>query len=108
MIPGIGAGAGAAASLVTGTAVLIKNGIGAAALIVLLLICSVPVLKLAVITILYYGAAAMVQPVADKRVTDCLAGMAVGVRMLLKATMASAGMFLLLIGILCAFTSIQI
>lgn len=108
MIPGIGAGAGAAASLVTGTAALIKNGIGAAALIVLLLICAVPVLKLAVITILYYGAAAMVQPIADERVTECLAGTSAGTRMLLKVTIASAGMFLLLIGILCAFTSIQI
>ncbi|PWM60715.1 MAG: sporulation protein [Subdoligranulum variabile] len=107
-IPGIGGGAGAAASLITGTASLIKNGIGAAALIALLLICAVPVLKLAVITILYHGAAAMVQPVADERVTECLSGVASGTRLLLKVTTASAGMFLLTIGILCAFTSVQI
>lgn len=107
-IPGIGGGAGAAASLITGTAALIKNGIGAAALIVLLLLCAVPVLKLAVITLLYYGAAAMVQPIADERVTECLAGTAHGVHLLLKVTVAAAGMFLLLIAVLCAFTSVQL
>ncbi|MCI8504801.1 MAG: sporulation protein [Lachnospiraceae bacterium] len=105
-IPGIGGSAGAAASLVTGTACLIKNGIGTAALIVLVLLAAVPVMKLAVLTVLYHGAAAMIQPVADERVTECLAGVAGAVRLLLKLTAAAAGMFLLIIGVVCAFTSI--
>ncbi len=105
-IPGIGGSAGAAASLVTGTGCLIKNGIGTAALIVLVLLAAVPVLKLTVLTVLYYGAAAVVQPMADERVTECLAGVAGAVRMLLKITAAAAGMFLLIIGVICAFTSV--
>ncbi len=105
-IPGIGGSAGAAASLVTGTATLIKNGIGTAALVVLVLLAAVPVVKLAVLTVLYYGAAAMIQPMADERVTECLAGVAGAARMLLKMTAAAAGMFLLIIGVVCAFTSV--
>ncbi|MCI8550167.1 MAG: hypothetical protein HFI68_06200 [Lachnospiraceae bacterium] len=105
-IPGIGGGAGAAASLAAGTACLIKNGIGMAALVALVLLAALPVLKLALITVLYHGAAAMIQPVADERVTECLAGMACAIRLLLKLTTASAGMFLLIIGVICAFTSI--
>ncbi len=105
-IPGIGGGAGAAASLVTGTACLIKNGIGMAALIILVLLAAVPVLKLAVLVVLYHGAAAMIQPVADERVTECLAGVALASRLLLKLTTAATGMFLLIIGVVCAFTSV--
>lgn len=105
-IPGIGGGAEAAASLVTGTACLIKNGIGTAALIVLVLLAAVPVLKLAVLTVLYHGAAAIIQPMADKRVTECLAGVAGAARLLLKMTVAAAGMFLLIVGVVCAFTSV--
>ena len=104
-IPGIGGGAGAAASLVTGTACLIKNGIGAAALVVLFLLAAVPILKLAVITVLYHGAAALVQPVADERVTECLTGTAGAAVLLLKLTVAEVGMFFLIIGLMCAFTS---
>lgn len=105
-IPGIGSGAGAAASLVAGTAALIRNGIGIAALIGLVLICAVPVLKLAVITLLYYGTAAVLQPIADERVTECLSGTADGARLLLKVTTSCVGMFFLLIGVLCAFSSV--
>ncbi len=102
-IPGIGTGAGAAASLIAGTANLIKNSIGAAALAVLVLLAAVPVLKLAVITVLYHGAAAIVQPVADERVTECLAAMASAARLLLKLTVSAVGLFLLAVGLLCAF-----
>ncbi len=105
-IPGIGGSAGAAASLITGTASLIKNGIGMAALIILVLLAAVPVLKLAVLVVLYHGAAAMIQPVADERVTECLAGVALATRLLLKLTVAAVGMFLLIIGVVCAFTSV--
>ena len=51
-------------------------------------------------------AAAMIQPMADERVTECLAGVAGAARMLLKMTAAAAGMFLLIIGVVCAFTSV--
>ncbi len=107
-IPGIGGSAGAAASLVTGTAGLIKNSIGAAALVVLVILGLIPILKLAVITVMHHGAAALLQPVADERVTECLAGVAGGARLLLKVTAVSIGMFLLTVGILCASTSVQI
>ncbi len=106
-IPGIGGSAGAAASLVTGTACLIKNGIGTAALVVLVLLAAMPVLKLAVLAVLYHGAAALIQPVADERVTECLARTAAAVRLLLKLTAAAAGMFFLIIGVVCAFTSVS-
>ena len=66
-IPGIGSGASTAAQMVVGSGVLIKNGIGAAALVVILVLCAVPVVKLTVLTLMYRLAAAVIQPISDPR-----------------------------------------
>ena len=49
MVPGVGDISGSVADMVFGSAMLIKNGMGAASLIALILICLVPLAKLAVI-----------------------------------------------------------
>ncbi len=77
-VPGIGAGAGAMSNLLMGSAVLIKNTAGAAAVAVLIFLASVPMVKLAVLMALYYLAAAVMQPVCDKRLAACMAQNAVG------------------------------
>lgn len=69
---------------VIGSAVLIKNGIGAASLIVLAFLFLIPAAKLAVIVLMYQAAQALVQPVADKRMLTCLHSVSEGVLLLLK------------------------
>jgi len=54
--------------------VLIKNSMGAAAIVVLLVLSLAPVLKLAVLAVLYQGAASLLQPISDKRLVACIAG----------------------------------
>ena len=55
MVPGLGQATGAAARLVFGSSVLIKNSMGAAAVIILAVITLVPVVKLAVLMVMYQG-----------------------------------------------------
>ena len=55
MVPGLGQATGAAARLVFGSSVLIKNSMGAAAVIVLAVITLVPVVKLTVLMVMYQG-----------------------------------------------------
>ena len=74
MIPGVGAGAGAISQMVMGSGILIKNTAGAAAVLVLLFMAAVPVIKLLVLMFLYYMAAAVMQPVCDKRLVACMTG----------------------------------
>ena len=83
---------------------LIKNGIGAAALVALILICLVPLVKLAVIMVVYYALAAILQPVSDERITECLSGMGNGVRLLLQAVFTVLVLFLLTIALTTALT----
>lgn len=104
MVPGVGDVGGSVTDLVLGSAMLIKNGIGAAALIVLLLLCLIPLVKLAVIMLAYYVLAAVLQPVSDERITGCLAGMGNGIRYLFQAVFTILILFLLSIGLITALT----
>ena len=61
VIPGLGQGAAAVSQMVMGTGVLIKNSIGAGAVIILVLISAIPLLKLVILCLFYQGAAALLQ-----------------------------------------------
>lgn len=104
MVPGIGDISSSVTDMVYGSAVLIKNGIGAAALIVLILLCLVPLTKLAVIMIAYYVMAAVLQPVSDDRITECLTGMGNGVKLLFQSVFTALLLFLLTIALTTAMT----
>ena len=106
MIPGVGQGVGAAAKVILGSGVLIKNAMGAAAVVVLLFLSLVPVLKLAVLYVLYRTAASILQPIGDKRLVACIAGVAEGERMLLGLAVAGMMVFILTIALICAGTNI--
>lgn len=104
MVPGVGDISGSVTDMVFGSAMLIKNGIGAAALIVLILICLIPLMKLAVIMAAYYILAAVLQPVSDERITECLSGMGNGVKLLFEAVFTMLVLFLLTIALTTALT----
>ena len=103
-IPGVGGCRKLYHELVLGSAMLIKNGIGAAALVVLILLCMVPLIKLAVIMLVYYVLAAILQPVSDERITECLLGMGNGVKLLFQAAFTVLALFLLTIALTTAVT----
>ena len=107
MVPGIGNVSGSVADLMLGSAMLIKNGIGAAALVVLILICLVPLVKLTLIMAAYYVLAAITQPISDERITECLTGMGTGVKYLLQAVFTVLALFFLTIALTTAATGMR-
>lgn len=99
MIPGIGNIAGSVTDVVLGSSVLIKNGIGVAALVVLVLICLVPLAKLGMLVLILELAAALIQPVSDKRMTGCVSGVGKGIRLLFRVVFTTAVLFMLTIAV---------
>lgn len=99
MIPGIGNIAGSVTDVVLGSSVLIKNGIGVAALVVLVLICLVPLAKLGILVLILELAAALIQPVSDKRMTGCVSGVGEGIRLLFRVVFTTAVLFMLTIAV---------
>ncbi len=104
-IPGIGAGAEAVLQVTVGTGVLIKNTIGGTAVLLLVFLAAGPVAKLSFFLILYQGAAALMEPVCDKRITACAEGMAKAHMLLLHLVIAVICLFALSLGIICASTN---
>ena len=99
-IPGIGNIFRGITEMVLGSAILIKNCLGAAAVVILLLAAVPPIIKLGISALFYQFAAACVQPVADKRMVGCLHAMGESIGMLLKLLLAVELLFLLTIAIL--------
>ncbi len=105
-IPGFGQGAGAVAQMVLGSGVLMKNSMGAAGVVALAVISMIPVLKLVILMVLYQWVAAMMQPVCDKRMVSCVAGVSRGHKLLLQVVLYSMFLFMLSIAITCGFTNV--
>ena len=107
LIPGLGQGAGAVAQMVLGSGVLIKNTMGAAAVVVLALITAAPVLKLAVLMVFYQLAAAVMEPVCAKQAVKAVEGAAKGHRLLIRLVLGSMFLFIVCIAITCSFTNVN-
>lgn len=99
MVPGVGDLLGGTAEVALGTAVLIKNSIGIVGMFLCLVLCLVPLLQLAVITLGYKLAAALVQPVSDKRIIECISGVGEGCRMLMNCIFVTGILFLVTVAI---------
>lgn len=98
-IPGIGNMIGSVGDLMLGAGALIKSCIGAAALLVLMLIGIVPVAKMLLMSLLYKLSAVAVEPVADKRFAGVLRGMAEGGVLYVQMTVYSLVLFFVTIAL---------
>lgn len=103
-LPIIGDVIGGTTEVVLGTAVLIKNGIGVAGMLVCLVVCLAPVIQMAVTALLYQLVSALIQPISDKRLVNCVASMADGTKLLLKIMIATGVLFMLTIAVVATTT----
>ena len=104
-LPWVGNAVGGVAEFVLGTAVLIKNGIGMAGAVITIAICAVPILQMLIMAFMYKLAAALVQPVSDKRITTCISGISEGYEIMVKVIFTSGLLFMITIAIVAASTS---
>lgn len=99
-IPGIGNVIDGVTEVALGTAVLIRNCLGATGILVLVILGLPPVIKLAGTVLAYKLLAALLQPVSDKRMTGCLWAMGEGCRLLLKVLLTVELLLLITIAVL--------
>lgn len=105
MIPGIGGALGGVTEVILGTAVLIKNGIGMAGALIAVGICLIPILNMGILTLMYKGLAALIQPISDKRIVEAVSSVGEGYQMLLRVVFTTGVLFMITIGISAAATS---
>ena len=72
LIPVVGKILGDATDAVIGCAGILKNAVGFVGIIVIFGICLLPIIKLTILTITYYLASAICQPIADTKIVNLL------------------------------------
>ncbi|MGN0466692.1 MAG: stage III sporulation protein AE [Lachnospiraceae bacterium] len=104
-IPGAGQLLGTVTSTIVGSSVIIKNSIGGAGIFCLIIILSVPVLKVILFVLTYYIAAALLQPISDKRLIQCLYAAGESGKLLLNVLLSCGALFLLVIAMTAMSTN---
>lgn len=99
-IPVVGKTLADAADAVVGCALIIKNASGVAIMIGVLALCLVPLIKILALVLLYKATCALVEPISEKRITNCISEMAGSLTYILGIAASVAFMFLILIAAL--------
>lgn len=108
MLPGIGNVMSGMGQIFISSGIVIKNCVGAAALVILVLLCAVPYLKMSVMALLYKLLAAVLEPVADKRIAGGMSGIAGGALLYLKVISTCMMLFFLTIALCSAATNLNV
>jgi len=106
-IPVVGKYLADAADTVVGCTLVIKNASGLIAMLGIIIICLAPLLKILALVILYRLASAFVEPISDKKITNCLSDMASSLTYILGITAAVAFMFLLAITVVISTSNLS-
>ena len=72
VVPVVGKALGDSVDSVLGCASLLKNSIGIVGLVVIIGICTTPIIKLSILTICYKFVSAISEPIADKKIINLL------------------------------------
>lgn len=105
MIPGIGNSANAIGEMLIGTGMVIKNSVGVAAMLVLVILVAVPLVKIFVMSFLYKIASAVLEPITDKRIAGSINGVFKGSVLAGKLMLTSLFLFFVTIAMITAATS---
>ena len=93
--------------MLLGSANLIKNCIGTFGIIMIILICFVPYMKLQIYSASIQIFTAIIQPVADRRIIESLNCLCNGIRLLIRVVISSGFLFVISIAIICMTTNVK-
>ena len=104
-IPGVGRLGQGAGEIMLGCAMLIKNSVGMAAIIVLFFIVLTPLVKTLIFSLMYRLLSAALQPVSDNRIVEGIEAVARAGNLYYIVIRDASILFFIVIAIVCASTS---
>ena len=107
VIPGIGSGLNSAMTMVIGSAVVIKNSIGAVGILVLIVIIVPPVIEITAVVLTYLLAGIMIQPISDKRITGAMDAVIQSGKLMLSMIFTMALLFILSVALIAFSTNVN-
>ncbi len=107
-IPVVGKILGDAVDTVLGCTVILKNSIGFIGVMIIILICIMPIIKITILMALYYLTSAVAQPIADSRIIKCIGHVGDSLKLILAIMVASMFMYIISITIIIKITNVGI
>lgn len=107
-VPVVGGLFAEAADTVVGASLLVKNAVGMSGVIILMFICAFPALKILALALIYSFTGAVMQPLGDSPITQCLDTIGKGL-ITIFAAMATVGlMFFIAVTIIVAAGNVSV
>lgn len=104
LVPVVGGFLSETLDTVVSSGAMMKNVVGSAGIVAVCVMCSVPVVKLGVMILMMKLAAAIIEPVSDKRITKLLWDISSAVTLLFAVVITIAILFIICISIIIAST----
>ena len=101
-IPIVGKCLSDAVSTIAGYSLILKDAISTAGLIVFVLTCVFPLIKILSMIFIYKIASALIEPIADERIVDCLNDVGNSLTMIFVAVVCVAVMFFIMVSIIAS------
>jgi len=106
VIPVVGGTISDAVETVAGCSLLLKNSIGIVGLIIIVMICIIPIIKIYALSIAYKIASAIIEPIADSRIVKIISELSDILTLLGGLVIAVAVMFFIMITLIIAASNI--
>ena len=103
-VPIVGNGTDAVAQIILSSVGIIKNSIGVLAIILIVFVCIVPMVKMTAYSAVVQISGAVLQPIADKRILNCIKQTSEGIKLLNRGISVVGFLFIITIAIICIST----
>jgi len=101
-IPVVGKCLSDAISTVAGYSLLLKNAISGLGLLIILVIILFPIIKLLIMAFLYKVSAALIEPISDRRIVDCISSVGDSIILLMSCVISVSIMFFIMVAIIAS------
>ena len=106
LIPGVGNVSGTTLEMISGSAILLKNGIGVVGVLLLLIVCAIPLLKVGMVCFIMKVTSVIYGLLGEKKLTWCMDKLS-NVQIILLKTVGTAFMLFVVWILLAVYTTNQ-
>ena len=100
LVPVVGKILADSVDTVLGCTVILKNALGFLTVIVIILVCLAPILKIAILMGMYYFTAAIIDPISDVKITKAISSIADSLKLILAILISLISMYIISITLL--------
>ena len=101
-IPVVGKCLSDAISTVAGYSLLLKNAISGLGLVIILIIVILPIIKLLIMAFIYKLTAALIEPISDSRIVNCINSVGDSIILLMSCVISVSIMFFIMVAIVAS------